>query len=273
MHYEYYGNIKINDSDYKENIIKTVVDGLLKEDDDLFDYYKEQGYFDQLDIHSDYMVSEGSCGYDDMDSMKTLFYIISGKVIELYPGCNMDVHFVGSNMSSGSEWVLLMDLKDHHVRKIDVEGDDDGIYCPNCDEFLMSISEVEFDTKYECPECDETITSEEILEELSDFYEEYDIEAPESKAFVKEKEGLEKIIKGKIFISTGLTEKQEESIRSVVEKNGGIYKDNFVVSLNYLVYNPDYDHETVKLKKAREQVEKGKEVKIITWDEFKEMVW
>ena len=84
---------------------------------------------------------------------------------------------------------------------------------------------------------------------------------------------MEKIIKGKIFISTGLTEKQEESIRSVAEKNDGIYKDNFVVSLNYLVYNPDYDHETVKLKKAREQVEKGKEVKIITWDEFKEMVW
>ena len=81
---------------------------------------------------------------------------------------------------------------------------------------------------------------------------------------------MAEIIKGKIFITTGLTEKQEESVRSVVEKNGGIY---FVVLLNYLVYNPDYDHETVKLKKTREQVEKGKEVKNITRDEFKDMVW
>jgi len=175
MHYEYSGSIRIHKSEYKENIIKAVIEELLKEDDDLYDYYREQGYFDQIDIFSDYANGDGAGDYDDMDSMKTLFNIIGNNIIELYPDCNMEVRFVGSNMSSGSEWVLLMELKNHHVRKIDVEADDEGIYCPDCEEPVLSMSEIEFDTEYECPECDRTITAEEIMEAIEDFYEEYEV--------------------------------------------------------------------------------------------------
>lgn len=53
-----------------------------------------------------------------------------------------------------------------------------------------------------------------------------------------------------------------------MESRGGELKGNFAVSLNYLIYNPDYG-KTSKLVKAKEQIEKGKDVKIITLDVFK----
>ena len=49
-------------------------------------------------------------------------------------------------------------------------------------------------------------------------------------------------------------------------------KRKFVVSLNYLIYNPDYDHETVKYTRAKEQIEKGKPVEIITFKDFKNSI-
>lgn len=77
---------------------------------------------------------------------------------------------------------------------------------------------------------------------------------------------------GKKVVTTGLTAADERWVQEQVESRGGEYKPKFVVSLDYLIYNPDYDHETVKLIKAREQIEKGKNVKIITFDEFKKML-
>ena len=79
-------------------------------------------------------------------------------------------------------------------------------------------------------------------------------------------------IKGKIFVTTGLGPEQEEKVRAIAEKYGGIFKGNFVVSLNYLVYDPQYGSDTVKHKKAEEQIAKGKDVKIISWDEYEEMI-
>lgn len=78
--------------------------------------------------------------------------------------------------------------------------------------------------------------------------------------------------KGMKFVTTGLSVADEQWVMQQVESRGGDYKPKFVVSLNYLIYNPDYDHETVKLKKAKEQIGKGKDVKIITLDEFKDML-
>lgn len=77
-------------------------------------------------------------------------------------------------------------------------------------------------------------------------------------------------LEGKKVVTTGLTIADERWVQEQVESRGGEYKPKFVVSLDYLIYNPDYDHETVKYTRAKEQIEKGKDVKILTYDEFKE---
>lgn len=77
---------------------------------------------------------------------------------------------------------------------------------------------------------------------------------------------------GQKFVTTGLTAADERWVQEQVESRGGEYKPKFVVSLDYLIYNPDYDHQTVKYTRAKEQIEKGKDVKIITLDEFKDML-
>lgn len=78
--------------------------------------------------------------------------------------------------------------------------------------------------------------------------------------------------RGKKFVTTGLLAEDDKWMSEILEAIGGEYKPNFVVSLDYLIYNPDYGFETVKLKKAREQVEKGKPVQILTLEEFKALV-
>lgn len=77
---------------------------------------------------------------------------------------------------------------------------------------------------------------------------------------------------GQKFVTTGLTAADDRWVKEQVESRGGEYKPKFVVSLNYLIYNPDYGHETVKYTKAKEQINKGKNVKIITLDEFKKIL-
>lgn len=78
--------------------------------------------------------------------------------------------------------------------------------------------------------------------------------------------------RGKKFVTTGLLAEDDKWMSEILEAVGGEYKPSFVVSLDYLIYNPDYGFETVKLKKAREQVEKGKPVQILTIEEFKALV-
>ena len=91
---------------------------------------------------------------------------------------------------------------------------------------------------------------------------------------------------GKIFVGT---EVDPEWFKQEVESRGGIFKPKFVVSLDYLVYgplaidrpmppclNPNIDPSeyvgTVKLRKAKELVKKGKDVKILSLEEFKKML-
>ncbi len=82
----------------------------------------------------------------------------------------------------------------------------------------------------------------------------------------------DRVFQGKKFVTTGLTAADERWVQQEVESRGGEYKPKFVVSLDFLIYNPDYDHETVKLTRAREQVEKGKPVHIITLEAFKKLI-
>ncbi len=75
-------------------------------------------------------------------------------------------------------------------------------------------------------------------------------------------------IKDKIFVLTGFDDATEAKYVKMIEDSGGIVKSSTVLKTNYLIYNPSYDHETVKLKRAKELVEQGKNIVILTEGEF-----
>lgn len=76
----------------------------------------------------------------------------------------------------------------------------------------------------------------------------------------------------RVVVTTGLSLNDEAWVKEQVEERGGIFKENFVKSLNVLVINPDYDHETTKLKKTKELIAEGRNARIITFEEFKKML-
>lgn len=75
----------------------------------------------------------------------------------------------------------------------------------------------------------------------------------------------------KIFVHTGLSADEEKAMETLVTANGGIVKSSTVMNTDYLIYNQNYGHETTKLKRAKELNSKGKTIKIITYDEWKEL--
>lgn len=75
-------------------------------------------------------------------------------------------------------------------------------------------------------------------------------------------------IQDALFVFTGLSENDESIATDIIKKNGGIIKSSVVLNTNYVVYNPDYDHETVKMKRAKELIEKGKSIRLLTVSEF-----
>ena len=66
----------------------------------------------------------------------------------------------------------------------------------------------------------------------------------------------------------------DDIIEILVEKleNGGTVRKSTVLNTDYLIYNADYDHETVKLRKARELKEKGSGIEILTTEEWKKLI-
>ena len=79
-------------------------------------------------------------------------------------------------------------------------------------------------------------------------------------------------IEGKIFVLTGFNEKTEAKYIKIIEQAGGTIKSSTVIKTNYLIYNPDYDRETTKLKRAQELLQQGKSIAIITGKEFEAML-
>ena len=80
------------------------------------------------------------------------------------------------------------------------------------------------------------------------------------------------LLEGKTFVTTGLSDTDESYVRRNVETRGGIFKPHFVVTCNYLVCYSHNGPGTTKYAKAQEQIAKGRDIKIITFDEFKEMI-
>ena len=97
---------------------------------------------------------------------------------------------------------------------------------------------------------------------------EEDVNVPEEELSLMEIEPVNVAwIKGSIFVFTGLDSEEEIAVKLIVE-NGGEVKSSVVLKTNYVVYNPNYGWETVKLKKAKELIEKGKPIQLLTTSEF-----
>ena len=79
-------------------------------------------------------------------------------------------------------------------------------------------------------------------------------------------------INGGVFVTTGLSLKDEAWVKEQVEAKGGAFKGGFVKSITCLVINPDYERETTKLTKTKALIAEGKDIKIVTLSEFKELV-
>lgn len=79
-------------------------------------------------------------------------------------------------------------------------------------------------------------------------------------------------IKDKVFVHTGLGSQEESEFDSFIFENGGTVRKSTVLNTDYLIYNADYDHETVKLRKARELKEKGSGIEILTTEEWKKLI-
>lgn len=268
MRYEFNGSIWLSNMGKKKNAFTDVVNELLNEPD-YDDYYNQ--YLEGIDFSSDYLTVYGSGDYDDMEAMKDLLMMICDKTISIFNDCSLKAHYCGSNMSSGTEWAFSVKYENHHVKKFVIDASDDHIFCPDCDECVVSLGDFEFDTGYECDECGRTITEEEIMGEIiPEWLEEYDIDASQDvEDNCSNEPAIEIDFSGKKFVTTGLSAADERWVQEVVEARGGEFKPKFVVSLDYLIYNPDYDHETTKYTRAKEQIDKGKSVQIITLETFK----
>ena len=272
MHYEYGGQIEVWDVPNGVDAIREAINKMVEEDWECDEYLSKLEF---TNYYHNRMDGSGFSGdYDDMTGMSGFFYDVSKTIMELYPNCSMDSHFCGTNMSSGTETVTTIQLRNRHVRELDFEFCDERLECPNedCDCGFVSLGEVEFDRDYICDECGEHISAEQVYEMLADCLNEYDLENDESEEIGSAGEPFKKIeldLAAKKVVTTGLSAEDERWVKEQVESRGGEYKPKFVVSLDYLIYNPNYDHETVKYTKAKEQIEKGRPVQIITFDDFK----
>ena len=82
----------------------------------------------------------------------------------------------------------------------------------------------------------------------------------EQQALDNQGEGL---LKDKIVVHTGFSKADEDRITKITTAAGGTVKSSVVLKTDILVYNPGYDHETTKLKRAKELNECGKNIKIV----------
>lgn len=79
-------------------------------------------------------------------------------------------------------------------------------------------------------------------------------------------------IYGRVFVTTGLSNSDEKYVKENVEPRGGVFKPHFVNTCNYLICYSQEGPGTTKYEKAMEQIKKGRDLKIVTFEEFKDIV-
>lgn len=93
--------------------------------------------------------------------------------------------------------------------------------------------------------------------------------APEEKKEIKVEAKAEYAwMAEKIFVHTGLSKKEEKAFEDLIIANGGICKSSVVLKTDYVVFNEGYDHETTKLLKAKELIQRGKDITLMSYSDF-----
>lgn len=177
MHYSHVGEIKLTGLPKGEDAIRNIIDKLMDDEDSGFQDYEENGYIELLKTSPASISVDGDGDYDEMDALKSVFVNVIYEVTKIYPECHMKAHFRGTNSSTGDTYIINLEMKNRHVKRIDMDGGEDDVYCPECDEWITSFGDLEFGFVYECDECGYTLTEDDIIEMLNDIdaYNEYDV--------------------------------------------------------------------------------------------------
>ncbi len=77
---------------------------------------------------------------------------------------------------------------------------------------------------------------------------------------------------GKIFVLTGFSDAEEKQLTRAICSRNGIVKSSTVLNTDYVIYNPNYDHETTKLRRAKELISRGKQIVLLTGEEFRKRI-
>ena len=74
--------------------------------------------------------------------------------------------------------------------------------------------------------------------------------------------------KGKNFCISGFDSNEEELLKKVIEELGGVLRSSAVKDLDYLIYDPKFGMRTKKHKKAKELKLNGRDIQILSTNEF-----
>ncbi|MBQ6628637.1 MAG: hypothetical protein IJH65_07425 [Methanobrevibacter sp.] len=83
---------------------------------------------------------------------------------------------------------------------------------------------------------------------------------------------MENWINNKKFVLTGSTDETKERYEQIISENGGTVYGRVSDKVDYVIWNPYFEHETVKLKTAQEYNGMGKNIVIYTEQEFEDLL-
>ena len=78
--------------------------------------------------------------------------------------------------------------------------------------------------------------------------------------------------KGKNFCLSGFDSNEEESLKRIIEKMGGVLRSSAVKELDFLIYHPQFGIGTKKHEKAKALKENGRNVQILNINEFIKLI-
>lgn len=78
--------------------------------------------------------------------------------------------------------------------------------------------------------------------------------------------------RGKNFCISGFDSTNEDDVKTIIEKVGGVLRSSAVKDLDYLIYHPQFGIGTKKYQKAKELKLNGRNVEILSIFEFVELV-
>ena len=74
--------------------------------------------------------------------------------------------------------------------------------------------------------------------------------------------------KGKNFCISGFDSTNEDAVKQLIDKIGGVLRSSAVKDLDYLIYHPQFGIGTKKYEKANELKLNGRDVKILSINEL-----